>query len=103
MKKSILLPVVALGLLISTQTMNAQETTAEVAATETVAQTDMVVVAVDDLPDAIKAAVAKDHAEMTIAEAHAAKDGSKYKLILTKEGSEDTTVLCDAEGNWITE
>ncbi|WP_010178944.1 hypothetical protein [Aquimarina agarilytica] len=103
MKKSILLPVVALGLLVSTQAMNAQEATAEVAATEVVAQDDMVVVSIEDLPEAVKAAVAKDYAGMTIAEALTTKDASKFKLVLIKEGSDGTTVLCDAEGNWITE
>ncbi|WP_010522686.1 hypothetical protein [Aquimarina agarivorans] len=103
MKKSILLPVVALGLLVSTQTINAQDATAEVTATETVAQDEMVVVSIEELPEPVKTALAKDYEGMTIAEAHATKDGSKYKLILTKEGSEGTTVLCDAEGNWITE
>ena len=101
MKKLVLLPVVALGLLFSAQGF-AQEATTQ-AAVETVVQDDMVAIPVENLPEAITNAVAKDHPGTTISEAHASKDATKFKLILAKEDGETETVLCDAEGNWITE
>ena len=100
MKKLVLLPVVALGLLFSAQgyAQDAPQT-----AVETVVQDDMVAVPVENLPEAITNAVAKDHPGTTISEAHATKDATKFKLVLAKEDGETETVLCDAEGNWITE
>ena len=100
MKKFVLLPVVALGLLFSTQTFAQVDSKTT---TEIVAQDDMIAIPVENLPEAITNAVTKDHPGATVSEAHASKDATKFKLILAKEDGETETVMCDAEGNWITE
>ncbi|GAA3519430.1 hypothetical protein GCM10022393_37030 [Aquimarina addita] len=103
MKNLFVLPVVALGLLVGTQTMNAQEIASIDSndATEVVAQEKYIEVAVENLPQPILDAVAKDFAGATITAAGAKEDASEFKLILAKEDGEAMEVYADAEGNWI--
>lgn len=102
MKKLFVLPALAIGLLIGTQNIVAQDVAVNDETVETVVQDDFVKLAVENLPQPILDAVARDFAGATIAEAAAKKDASEFKLTLTKEDGETAEVYCDAEGNWIT-
>ncbi len=102
MKKLFVLPALALGLLIGTQNVNAQE---EVASNDTEinvpVQDKYIDLAIENLPQPIIDAVAKDYAGATIEKASAKEDASEFKLIL-KHGEKEMEVFCNAEGNWIT-
>lgn len=56
-------------------------------------------ISVDQVPQAVKDAVAKDYAGATIAKAYV-NTSKEYKLELTA-GGESKTVFADATGNWI--
>jgi len=100
MKNLFVLPVVALGLLLGTQGIQAQEVAVE-ETTVAVPQEKYIELAVENLPQPVLDAVAKDFAGSTISKAGAKEDASEFKLELTKEGGETIEVLCDAEGNWV--
>ncbi|WP_299182969.1 hypothetical protein [uncultured Aquimarina sp.] len=100
MKNLFVLPVLAFGLLLGTQNINAQETFAD-ETVEVITQEKYIELAVENLPQPVLDAVAKDFAGATISKAAAKEDASEFKLELTKEDGETVEVLCDAEGNWI--
>ncbi|WP_027394902.1 hypothetical protein [Aquimarina latercula] len=100
MKNLFALPVLAFGLLLGTQNINAQETSSD-ETVEVITQEKYIELAVENLPQPVLDAVAKDFAGATISKAAAKEDASEFKLELTKEDGETVEVLCDAEGNWI--
>ncbi len=102
MKNLFVLPVVAFGLLVGTQGINAQETASN-DNTEVTApvQEKYIDLAVENLPQKVLDAVAKDFAGATIEQAAAKEDASEFKLIL-KQGEKEMEVYCDVDGNWIT-
>ncbi|MFP2995672.1 hypothetical protein ABN763_07160 [Spongiivirga sp. MCCC 1A20706] len=98
MKKLLLVPALALGFVFSVTAQQADE--AETAVVTSATQ-DFVEIAVDNLPQAVKDAAAKDYAEHTISKAYATADALTFKLELADKAGETSTVYCDAEGNWI--
>ncbi|MEW7290091.1 hypothetical protein [Aquimarina sp. 2304DJ70-9] len=101
MKNLFVLPVLAFGLLVGTQGINAQE----VASTDnteitTPIQDKYIDLAVENLPQKVIDAVAKDFAGATIEKAGAKEDASEFMLVL-KQGEKTMEVYCDADGNWI--
>ncbi|TPN87284.1 hypothetical protein [Aquimarina algicola] len=101
MKNLFVLPALAFGLLIGTQNSSAQELASN-DTTEAVApiQDKYVELAIENLPQKIIDAVAKDYAGSTIEKAGAKEDASEFMLIL-KQGEKTMEVFCDADGNWI--
>lgn len=101
MKNLFVLPVLALGLLVGTQNVNAQE---EVASNDTEInapiQDKYIDLAIENLPQPVIDAVTKDFSGATIENAGAKEDASEFKLVL-KQGEKEMEVFCDAEGNWI--
>ncbi len=102
MKNLFVLPVLAFGLLIGTQGINAQELASN-DATEiaTPVQDKYIDLAVENLPQKVIDAVAKDFAGATIEKAGAKEDASEFMLVL-KQGEKTMEVFCDADGNWVT-
>jgi len=98
MKKLLLVSALALGFVFNVSAQKADETETAVVAT---AIQDFVEVAIDNLPQAVKDAAAKDYAEHTISKAYATADALTFKLELADKAGETSTVYCDAEGNWI--
>jgi len=102
MKNLFVLPVVAFGLLVGTSSINAQAIASDSdETTEVTAQEKYIELAVENLPQPVLDAVAKDFAGATISKAAAKEDASEFKLELTKEDGETVKVYCDAEGNWV--
>lgn len=103
MKNLFVLPVLAMGLLFGTQNSNAQDVASsdqeEIAI---VVQEKYIDLAIENLPQSVLDAVARDFKGATISKAAAKEDASEFKLELTKEDGEAVEVYCDAEGNWIT-
>ncbi|MFB9056816.1 hypothetical protein ACFFU9_08690 [Mariniflexile ostreae] len=58
-------------------------------------------VAIDQLPEAVTAAVEKDFPGAAISQAHV-NSSEQYKLTLSIEGS-DSTVYADKDGAWLSE
>ncbi len=100
MKKLFVLPVLAFGLLLGTQSIQAQQTSSD-ETIEVATQEKYIELAVENLPQPVLDAVAKDFKGATISKAAAKEDASEFKLELTKEDGETVEVHCDAEGNWI--
>jgi hypothetical protein len=101
MKNLFVLPALAFGLLVGAQNMNAQEVASnEDTEITTPVQEKYIDLAVENLPQPVLDAVAKDHAGATIKSAGAKEDASEFKLVL-KQGEKETEVFCDAEGKWI--
>ena len=57
-------------------------------------------VAVEELPEAITAALATDHPGATIGKAYV-NEAAQYKLEVAKEDGTAVEMYADAEGNWI--
>ncbi len=74
-------------------------TTIQTTNQETVINQDYKEITVESLPDAVKEAVKKDHANATIQKAYI-NDKKEYKLELTVEGA-TKTVYADEKGNWL--
>ncbi len=100
MKKVFLVAALSLG----TMTAFAQEEEAkEVAAvaTEMVEEQDgFAEVALEELPEAITAALEVAHPGATISKAYV-NEAAQYKLEVTKEDGSTAELYADAEGNWI--
>ncbi|MDB4292047.1 hypothetical protein N9954_01470 [Maribacter sp.] len=101
MKNLMIVAALALG----SMTAFAQEETPteEVAAvaTEVVeAQDGFAEVALEELPEAITAALATDHPGATIAKAFV-NEAAQYKLEVAKEDGTAVELYADADGNWI--
>lgn len=111
MKKLMIVPVVALGLLFSTNVTaqdakvaeNEKETAMLTVENESQqleeAQKEFTQIEANQVPEAVQAALAKDFEGATIVEAHVAKDET-YKLVVDLNG-EKSTLYADASGNWI--
>ncbi len=107
MKKLMIVPVLALGMLFTT-TVTAQE--ARLAEKETAMLTvekeeqqkdqekNFTRIETNQLPEAVRNAVSRNYEGATIAEAHVSEDRAKYKLVITV-GNERKTVYSDANGN----
>ncbi len=101
-----ILPVLALGMLFSTNAtaQDAKTVEKETAMVSQVEQDkqkeDMKKIEISDVPQAVQDAVAKDFAGATITEAHAAENKNKYKLVVAVDG-QNRTLYADANGNWI--
>jgi len=100
MKNLFAVSVIALGLIIGTHTMNAKNASSN-ETTEVVTQEKYIELAVENLPESVLDAVAKDFKGSIINKAAAKEDASAFKLELTKEDGEVIEVFCDGEGNWI--
>ena len=101
MKNLFVLPAIALGLLLGTQNINAQATSSDEVAEEVVLQEKFIELAVENLPQPVLDAVARDFKGASINKAAAKEDASEFKIELTKEDGETMVAHCDAEGNWI--
>ncbi|UZO81509.1 hypothetical protein NBT05_03310 [Aquimarina sp. ERC-38] len=102
MKKLIIIPAVILGLLSYTST-SAQDALADSGDTTEVAlQDEYTSVAVEEVPQPVLDAVAKDFLGAQVTAIGALEDKSEFKITLTKEDGESVDVYADAEGNWIT-
>ncbi|HET8838785.1 MAG TPA: hypothetical protein VFM82_07320 [Flavobacteriaceae bacterium] len=99
MKKLLIVPIMALGMLFSTNA-NAQVDDSKKAVSEQTAQQDYKQIDKAQLPTAVTAAVEKDFNGSSIAEAYIAKDKT-YKLVLTNDTGEKGLVFVDANGKWI--
>ena len=75
-------------------------TTEEVATEAVVAQDDFSEVAVEELPEAVTAAVAKNYPTATIDKAYT-NEAQQFKLEVSLEDGTAGTLYADAEGNWI--
>ena len=64
------------------------------------AQDSFAEVAIEELPEAITAALATDFPGATIAKAYV-NEAAQYKLEVAKEDGEALELYADAEGNWI--
>ncbi len=102
MKNLMIVAALALG---SMTAFAQEETPAEevaVAAVEAVeeAQDNFAELAIEELPEAITAALATDFPGATIAKAYV-NEAAQYKLEVAKEDGEALELYADAEGNWI--
>ncbi len=92
------------ALSLATMTAFAQEEEAKEAvavATEVVEEQDgFAEIALEELPEAITAALEAAHPGATIAKAYV-NEAAQYKLEVTKEDGEAVELYADAEGNWI--
>lgn len=61
---------------------------------------DFTEIEIDELPEAITAALAKKYPEATIDKAFV-NDEAKYKLEITQEDGTPLVLYADSEGNWI--
>lgn len=100
MKKLLIVPVVALGMLF-TSNVNAQVDGDKQAPTEEGTQEEYAKIDNAELPAAVTAAVERDFKGSTVAEAYLGKDKS-YKLVLVNEAGDKGMVYVDATGKWIT-
>lgn len=103
MKKLMIVPAVALGLIFSTAT-TAQETKIVEKETAVVTQQEMKQkeykkIETTKLPEAVQTAVSRDFRGATINEAHVADDKT-YKLVVTVD-NQKRTLYADENGNWI--
>ena len=98
MKKLIFAAVLSLGSL----TAFAQDAdAAQVDATEAVAaQDDYSEIAVEELPEAVSAAVSKNYPTATINKAYV-NEAKQYKLEVSLEDGTSGTLYADENGNWI--
>jgi len=99
MKKVLLAAVLSLG----TMTAFAQEeetAVAEVATEVMEAQDAFAEIAIEELPEAISAALEAAHPGATISKVYV-NEAAQYKLEVAKEDGEALELYADAEGNWI--
>ncbi|MBP2831745.1 hypothetical protein J8281_06045 [Aquimarina sp. U1-2] len=101
MKNLFVVSALTFGLVVGTQGINAQEmASSETTEIITIQQDDYIDLAVENLPQNVIDAVAKDFAGASIESAAAKEDASEFKLVL-KQGDKEMEVYCDASGNWI--
>ncbi len=101
MKNLFVLPVLVFGLLVGAQEINAQDiASTDASEITTPAQDKYIDLAVENLPQTVIDAVAKDFAGAVIEKAGAKEDASEFMLVL-KQGEKTMEVYCDADGNWI--
>ncbi|WP_378186376.1 hypothetical protein ACE939_14730 [Aquimarina sp. W85] len=100
MKKLFVIPVAVIAFTFGNQSMNAKDLTSDTTIEVSTLQEKYTDVAVENLPQAVIDAVAKDYAGATISKAAANKDASNFKLELAKENGESMELVIDAKGNW---
>lgn len=103
MKKLSFTVVAAAAMFFSVQTSEAQVTGEEVPVEQGTVQEDFQKIEAVNLPAEVQAAVERDFAGATIAEAYVTdKDGAqKFKLVLNLGNGETKELYADAQGNWI--
>lgn len=109
MKKLMIVPVLALGLLFTTnvtaqEARLAEKETAMLTVEKTEQETQkqekkFTKIEANQLPEAVRTAVARDFEGATVAEAHVSEDRTTYKLVVNV-GNERKTLYADANGNW---
>ncbi len=104
MKKLIFAAVLSLGSLTAfaqdTQATEAEEVQSEATEVVAAAQDDFSEIAVEELPEAVTAAVEKNYPTATINKA-AVNEAKQYKLEVSLEDGTSGTLFADEEGNWI--
>ena len=101
MKNLFVLPVLAIGLLTASQNINAQDVASNDNEVIVPIQEKYIDLAIENLPQPVLDAVAKDYAGATIEKAAAKEDASEFKLMI-KQGEKEMVVFCDSDGKWIT-
>lgn len=101
MKKLMIVPVMALGMLISTNANAQIEDGTKMEKTEQQIQKEYVKIEASELPEAVTTAIATDFEDATLTEAFKAEDNT-YKLVLAMPTGEQGIVYADENGNWIT-
>lgn len=99
MKKLMIVPIMALGMLFTTN-INAQVDDSKKAVSEQTAQEEYTQIDKAKLPVAVTTAVQKDFKGSSVAEAYIGKDKT-YKLILVSENGEKGMVFVNENGKWI--
>lgn len=99
MKKLILVVLLAFGGM-TTFAQDTETAVAEVATEVMASQDDFSEVAVEELPEAVTAAVAKNYPTATIDKAYT-NEAQQFKLEVSLEDGTSGTLYADAEGNWI--
>lgn len=100
MKKLMIVPIVALGMLFTTNANAQVESDNKKAPTEKNAQEKFKKIEKAQLPEAVTAAVERDFKGSAISEAFIAKDET-YKIVLVNKTGEKGLVFADANGKWI--
>lgn len=100
MKKLMIVPVVALGMLFATNANAQVKDQMNKTSTEAKAQKEYAKINKAELPEAVLAAVAKDFNGSTVSEAFKAEDNT-FKLVLVNKAGEKGMVFVDASGKWI--
>lgn len=100
MKKLMIVPAVALGMLFTTNANAQVSDNMEKAPTEVKMQKEYEKINKSELPEAVVTAVATDFKGSTISEAFKTEDNT-YKLVLKNEAGEKGIVYTDATGKWI--
>lgn len=101
MKNLMIVAALALGSMTAmAQEEMPTEEVAAVAVEAVEAQDSFAEVAIEELPEAITAALATDFPGATIAKAYV-NEAAQYKLEVAKEDGEALELYADAEGNWI--
>ncbi|MGB5553026.1 MAG: hypothetical protein WBM83_00105 [Flavobacteriaceae bacterium] len=99
MKKLFFVVALAFGS-ISVFAQDAEQAVEAVATEVVAAQDDFTEVAVEELPEAVTAAVTKNYPTATINKAYA-NEAAQYKLEVSLEDGTSGTLYADSEGNWI--
>lgn len=100
MKKLMIVPALALGMLFTTNANAQVEDNMKKAPTEANSQQEYVKIDKSEVPELVVAAVARDFKGSTIAEAYKAEDNT-FKLVLVNAAGEKGMVFADATGKWI--
>ncbi len=86
---------------VAVEAVNVEEVAVEAAAIEAIeAQDAFTEVAIEEVPEAITAALEVAHPGATISKAFI-NEAAQYKLEVTKEDGATAELYADAEGNWI--
>ena len=100
MKKLMIVPAMVLGMMFATNAGAQIKDDKKKAPTEMKAQQDYQKIDKAQLPEAVKAAVARDFEGSEISEAFISKDNT-YKIVLVNKNGERGMVFADANGKWI--
>ena len=100
MKKLIFVLALSLGTMTAFAQEEATEEVQEAATETDAAQDDFAEVAVEELPEAVTAAVAKNYPTASIDKAYT-NEAKQYKLEVSLEDGTSGTLYADENGNWI--
>ncbi len=98
MKNLFVLSAIAIGLFLGNQNVNAQSKVSETITKEVATQEDYVEVAIENLPQSVLDAVAKNFTDSKIKKAFANEDASDFKLQLAQKDGKIKEVHYDADG-----